>query len=183
MIQLFLFGYFLYLNITAIIVYNKNYYTNIEIKYQIYPRNYFVIGLLFYSLLSIGLSIWDLIDVFVIQKNIFVLNDGFSIFTLLVKILSYIEMLLICISSIIIITRKSVIVNDKIITCYGVYQFNEIDLIQLKNKNTVQYYLNKKSTYSVLSLSNFKVKGDNGKEILDFIKEKSGERVLASPNR
>jgi len=172
MIQLFIYGYFLYLNITAIIVYNRNYYTNIERKYQIYPRYYFVIALLFYSLGYIGLSIWDLIDVFVIQKNILVLNDGLSIFTFLVKILSYIEMLLLCISSIIIISRKSVIANDKIITCYGVFQFNEIDLIQLKNKNTVQYYLKKKSIHSVLSFYNFKVKGDNGKEIIDFIKEK-----------
>jgi len=130
------------------------------------------------------LEIWDIIDVIIFKKNSFFFYNGFlentifGIFYFVIRILSYIEIIIIFISSIIILSRKSVIVDDRIITRYGVFKINEINSIALENKNTIRYELKKKSWHSALSFNNFKIKGNNGREISDFLNEKLIKEVI-----
>ena len=172
MIHLIIMGFVLYLNITAIIAYNKNIYTDEEIIYRIYPQNLLVIGIFIYVLLCIGIEVGIFIDDIIIQKNVIILNNGLSILIFISKIILYIELIMLFISCVIILQRKSVIINDKIVTRYGVFQISEIDSIVLEGDNKIHYDLKKQSIHSMLSFKNFKIKEKKGKEIVDFIKSK-----------
>jgi hypothetical protein len=146
---------------------------NEDIKYQIYPRNWFVIALLIFGLFYFIISVLFFVDDFVIQQKVisFKQADILSNFGFLIEIVKYLELIVLIFSSIIILRRKSIITENNIITQFCCFKIEELNKVELNN-NVIKYGLKKSLWHSNLLLNKFKVINNEAQDILKYLKGK-----------
>ena len=170
-------GLLVLLNFYAIRNYNKFIILNEKSKYSIYPTNVFLKLFLVYVILLIGYDIWDFIDILVLQKKIISFQSAkvFDIIMFIIDRMKILGIIVFIISTIYILTRRSIITENFIITRYGAYNITDLSSVFIEKNNIIRYELKNKTpcaNLAIISLKKFKTLDNETQEIFNYLKNK-----------
>ena len=167
----------MFFNFSAIRNYHKFTALNEKTIYHIYPKNTLLKFFLVYCVLAACYESWYFIDALVIQQKIisFKSADTFDIIQFIIDRIKDLGILVVISSTIYILTRKSIITENCIITRYGAYNINDLSNVETENNNIIKYELKEKSIragLAGLSFRKFTVLENEAQEIFSYLKAK-----------
>jgi len=167
-------GFLIFVNILAIREYNKYISLKEDVKYKIYPQNTIFKCFLLYAIIVISYEIWTLVHIFVIQNEVISFEgaDKAAIIKFITAIMEDVGLIIVIITTIYILRRESFITENRIITRYGVFNFIDLNKIELEHKGSIRYELKKHTLFSGLSFYKFKVNENESREIAAYLNDR-----------